>query len=315
MVLLERCYASGHIEAAVRPALQERLGAALSNEDGVAAAEALQALLDTWPVAALVDASVKLWTERAAAAVVPVLARAADLLCLAHGWGRVGAGPWPLPDQEWIRAQVPEGSSVVLRRSSEDGADAVAEALGLPITDRAWALPAVAQVSVDELVARRAELARQLVHAEVAAVSIEGVLPDGPEAALAMGEIRMEALAQRAFERFGVAGLLAPKAPQWSQLLRPAPPGQSGTRLSQACDTAILPGPPAALVEGTARPVGWLLWRGPHAPVAVQAEAVAILSEMDGQRDLESIAATLGAPEPAVREIADQLVQLGAATA
>ena len=135
------------------------------------------------------------------------------------------------------------------------------------------------------------------------------------EAALALGELRLEGLAQHAYESFGAAGLMAPRAPKWSQLLRPAQAGTDGAVLQQVCHTAIMPGPPSALLRGEVSAVGWLIWRGPHAPVAVQPEAVAVLGAFDGQRDLEAVAAHLGAPLASVQAMAAQLVALGAASA
>jgi hypothetical protein len=170
-------------------------------------------------------------------------------------------------------------------------------------------------VSADELASRREELARRLVHAEIAAVAVEGELPADTQTVLALGEMRLEGLAQRAYERFGAAGLLAPRAPSFSEILRPAPSGVQGEKLRQACDTAILPGPPSALARGEGSPVGWLLWRGPYASVPVQPEAVALLGALDGTRDLAEVAEALGAPANVVAEMAQQLVKLGAATA
>ena len=313
--LLETCYTATHIQDEVRPRLRASLQEALSQGNANIAATSLQGLLDTWPVAALVDAGVKLWTERAAAAALPVLGRAADLLCLAHGWPTMAVGPWPMPDPDWIGAALPAEATELCGRGPGDGAGAVADLTGLPRVDRSWALPAVGRVRAEDLVAQRAEITRRLVHAEIAAVAVEGALPDGPEAALALGEIRLEGLAQRAYERFGIAGLLAPRAPSWSEILRRAPAGKPGSQLRQICDTAILPGPPAAVARGEGRDVGWLLWRGPHPPVPVQSEAVALLGALDGSRDLSDVAAALGVPEAPVTEMAAQLVALGAATA
>ena len=313
--LLEVCYTQSHIQSVVRPALERRIAEALERGDGPAAAAALQGMLDSWPVAALIDASVKLWTDRAAAAVVPVLAKAAELLCLAHGWSKVGSGPWPMPDEEWITAQIPPGVRSICRRSDTDGSDLLEGITGHAVVERPWALPAVDVVSAEMLVPNRGEIVGRLVRAEVACIELVGELPPGPDARLAMGEVRMEALAQAAYERFGVAGLIAPRAPMWRQLLRPAPAGTEGDVLHQACDTAVIPGPPSALIQGTASPVGWLLWRGPHGAVAVQPEAVAVLGQLDGERTIQQIADSMDAPAGVVKQMADQLVKLGAATA
>lgn len=314
-VLLTQCYTGSHIEAEVRPKLQERLTEALDIGEHARAASLLDAFVDTWPVAALVDAGTKLWTERAAAAALPILGRASALLCLAHEWTSQECGPWPVPSMQWMQANIPEGVIQVCTRAQGDGAEALASLTGLPLLDRPWALPEVVDVDAEDLVERRASLANQMVHAQIAAVRIRGVLPQGAPAALALGELRLEGLAQDAYERFGVAGLIAPRAPRWSQLLRPATSGTQGSVLHQTCHTAILPGPVSALAQGEAGPVGWLLWRGPHAPMAVQAEAVALLGALDGARDLDQVAAHLDAPAAVIKRMAAELVRVGAASA
>ena len=314
-ILLRDCYTAEHIEGVVRSRLQARLGECLDQGRTTEAAQVLQALLDTWPIAALVDAAGKLWSERAAAVALPVLGRAAEVLCVAHGWDALPDGPWPVPDAQWVAEHTDPGVTQICRRAEQDGSDALASTSDMPVIERPWALPAVEAVSAEDLVAHRAELAHQLVHARIAAVRVQGEIPDTPEAALALGELRLEGLAQQAFEAFGVAGLLAPRAPRWSQLLRPAQAGADGAVLSQTCHTAIMPGPPSALMRGEVRAVGWLLWRGPHAALPVQPEAVAVLAALDGVRDLEAVAAHLGAPLSSVQAMAAQLVAVGAATA
>ena len=309
--LLEDCYTGSHMEQEVRPRLLARLEGAVDEGDGPGADALLQAVVDTWPVSALVDAGVKLWTERVAAAALPVLGRAAELLRYAHGWSPLGSGPWPMPDQAWIQARLPEGATHICSRGQGDGAAAIAALTGLPQVDRSWALPQIAEVRGDELVSQRAALARQMVHAQIAAVAVSGPLPPGPEAALALGELRMEGFAQGAYEHFGTAGLLAPRAPSWQQLLRPAPPGSPGERLRQTCHTAILP----SLTSGEPGPVAWLLWRGPHAPISVHPGAVALLGTLDGERDLRAVAAELGTSFEMISPMADELVRLGAASA
>ena len=58
-----------------------------------------------------------------------------------------------------------------------------------------------------------------------------------------------------------------------------------------------------------------MLWRGPHAPMAVQAEAVALLGALDGERDLDQVAAHLDAPAAVIKRMAAELVRVGAASA
>jgi len=314
-LLLESHYSQAHLVHEARPRLQAMLAELLDGGESAEAATVLQALVDTWPAAALVDAAARLWTEQGAAAALSVLGRVAELLCLAHGWSPLGRGPWPMPDDDWVRANVPAGASEICRRTEADGAVAVGELMGLNVSDRAWALPCVEVVRGEELVSRRGELARRLVLAEIAALDIEGPVPAGPDAALAMGELCMEAMAQAAFDRYGVAGLLAPRAPAWSEILRPAPAGVMGEILRRTCDGAVLPGTPAALARGEVSGTGWLLWRGPYLPIAVQPEAVTLLGALDGEKDLEQVAAQLEVPLDAVQSMAEELVRVGAATA
>ena len=120
-------------------------------------------------------------------------------------------------------------------------------------------------------------------------------------------------LAQAALERFGVSGLRAGSVRDWKAQLRPQATAPVHGPLVPRCSAAVLPGTPGRLARGDASPVGWLLWESPSAPVAVQPAAVAVLRELDGERELAEIAASLEAPPEAVQAVAAELCRVGAA--
>jgi len=219
-----------------------------------------------------------------------------------------------MPSEQWLRSHVPSGLSGVGRRGADDGAEQLAHGLGIPVSAEAnWALPPVAYVASEDVVAQRAQLAQRLVREEIAAVVIAG--PCTSQAAqLAVGEFRMEGRAQVALETLGTAGLLAPNVPSFHSLLTTPDAGRAGGALEATCDGILLPGPVSAMAQGTPRTVGWLLWDAPCAPMAVHPAAVQVLQVAGEVGDVSSIATRLDAPENVVQELVEELIGLGALT-
>ena len=313
--LLEGELRGGVLAGPAREMLRDRLQDAIEHRQYPLAGRLLEAWIDSWAAAALVDEAAARWRAGADGRALAVLGRAAEILRLAHGWGRLGAGPWPLPDRAWLDAALGEAGAAraVTGAGTWDGAEALAAALGVEL-DRAPD-PRVLEVPGREVARRRAGIGRALARGEALAVFFSGPIPDGPEARLAVGEARMEARRQEAFDRYGLPGLLVEEAPTWREVLGPAPAGREGPVLAATCETALLPGTPARLARGDLDTVGWLLFAGPHPAVAVHPAAVHLLRALDGTAELDAVAGRLGAPPAEVREVARQLVALGAATA
>ncbi|MCB9745228.1 MAG: hypothetical protein H6740_21785, partial [Alphaproteobacteria bacterium] len=191
---------AAELRGPTRGALAAQLQAAVKGERWAEAAVLLEAVLDTWPLSALVDPARKAWARGARDATdLAVLARAASLISLARGWAPFGRGPWPTPDTETLR-RLSQGASVALRRGPGDGAALVAEALGLPLSDDEALPEGLAVLSDADVLERRDALARALVAGRVRAVAWRGEGPTGAEAQLAWGELQMEAPDQEAFE-------------------------------------------------------------------------------------------------------------------
>jgi hypothetical protein len=315
--LRDQLFVGAVLGGPLRQAISGRLGQAVEAQQWHAAARLLEAFLDSFPVASLVDAARLRWTEGPDADALAVLARAGELICLAMDWGAAPDGCWPWPSDAWIEGTIGSvGVSAVEQRDPQDGAEALALLLGeVPVDEGILSevLPPHATVPGARLAERREELCGWLARGDLTAVRVTGELPDAPAAQLALGEIRLEGERQAALERFGVAGLRAGAVRDWKAQLRPQATAPLHGPLAPRCAAAVLPGTPGRLARGDARPVGWLLWNAPSPPVAVQPAAVAVLRELDGQRDLADVAASLEAPPEAVEAVAAELCRVGAA--
>ncbi len=304
--LWRECFGRSFLSGPARVLLEQRLALAVDAADWDRAALLLEAFIDSWALAATVEDAGEAWREGAAAAALAVLARASEVVRLARGWASLPHGPWCLPDDRWLEAQVANltvAPAVETLRWGEGR---------LPAGVRA--------VKSEQLVPRRSELARALARGEIRAVLVRGAVPEVAQAQLALGELRLEGSHQRALERFGLAGSeLDPHGarllPSWADALGPAAAGVSGPRLRARCEGRFLPGPITALAAGRPQRVGYLLWDGPVRALAVAPVAVAVLHVIDGQRDTDAVASQLGGPPDQVQEILDELVGLGAASA
>jgi len=321
-VFRDRLYTGHHLDGPARSALQSRLKEALESGDMAKGAEVLAAWADTWSLSAMVDDANEQWSTDPDGVSLSVLTRAAEVIELALGWKTGPNGPWPWPDAAALRAAVgaidPE-RDCVLARHPLDGAEQLAEALGIPLqVGNPLALPPHVLVAPEELVERRAELGAALAEGTYTAVVLLGEPPDMPATALARGELRLEGDAQVAVDRHGLAGLLAPDAPAWTAVRAPAPvaadaPPTLDTVLDAACDGALVPGPPGRIRRGDLDTVGVLLWVGPHPPVWVAPVAVHVLRGLNGTRSLGQLAEAMGAPPDALLEVATELLRVGAA--
>lgn len=314
--LRDQLFTGAVLRGPLRQALQGRLGQAIQAQAWGDASALLRAWLDTFPIAALVDGARATWTAGADGPSLAVLGRAAEIIRLAMGWEMGDDGPWPWPSDQWIEGTVGRVAvEAVLQRDPDDGAKRLAALLGDVPVDRGDLpdLPPHAVVPGIALADRRAQLGGWLARDELVAVRVRGELPDDPPTTLALGEMRLEGSAQAAFERWGVAGLRAGQVPDWQDQLQRRAVAPVVDVLARRCASAMIPGTPARLLQGDTKPVGWLLWEAPVAPLAVRPAAVAVLDLVDGARTLEEIARALVVPTDAVREVASELCRVGAA--
>jgi len=315
--LRDQLFVGAVIGGPLRQALSGRLSQAVHAGEWRSAARLLAAYLDSHPIGALADAARLRWTDGPDPDALAVLARAGELVCLAMDWQAGPDGCWPWPSAAWIEGTVGGVSvSAVEQLDAQDGAERLALLLGeVPVDEGILSevLPPHATVDAARLAERREELCGWLARGELTAVRVIGDLPDDPAARLALGEIRLEGARQAALERFGVSGLRAGSVRDWKAQLRPQATAPVHGPLVPRCSAAVLPGTPGRLARGDASPVGWLLWESPSAPVAVQPAAVAVLRELDGERELAEIAASLEAPPEAVQAVAAELCRVGAA--
>jgi len=320
-IFRDRLFTGHHMDGPARSALQARLGQALNAGQLDLSADLLSAWADTWSLSAMVDDANDAWCEAPDGAALGVLGRAAEVVRLALGWETTPDGPWPWPDDAALKqaaGPVDPTQDVVVRRHPADGARRLATALGLPVVDGApLELPAHEIIDPAELVPRRAELGAALAEGRLSAVAFTATPDATPAAALALGELRLEGIAQNAVEACGLAGLLAPDTPAWALLRTPAPSEalkvDAHTVLDAACEGALVPGPPGRLRRKEIDTVGALLWVGPHPPVWVAPVAVHVLRALDGRQPLGVLEAAMKAPPGALVEVAQELVRIGAA--
>lgn len=280
----------------------------------VISGDQIESLIDTWPLGALVDEARVAWTAGPDPSALAVLARCTEVIGPVLGWPRTVDRRWPLPDESWIRQHLDEGVAyAVVPRGPRDGSAAVSVAAGLPVAPaEPVALPALARVHADELVARVDELVERIELGEIAGVELDGAIPHDADTVRARRRLRDAAPRQRALDRYGLAGLLAGEMVDWGRLLDRAPAGTAGERPHRVCDALVLP---SLDDEGHPEDQGVLAWDGPFKPVRVHPAAVEVLSLLDGRRTAADVARATDAPVDVIDEIVRQLVEIGAASA
>jgi hypothetical protein len=317
--LRDRCLCRDFLVGLVRGGLWSGLAAAVEAERYAQASELLRMWLESWPLAALVDPARRQWTRGASPEALGVLVRVSELVRAATAWPALGTGPWPAPDAAWLASAAgapADGRWQLVGRGIADGSDVVAGAIAV---DRAepqpLSLPPTLAVAGELLAARRHELTRAIARGELAAVEITSPVPPDAASQLALGELRMESDCQVAYEQVGIAGLVAGGLEPWDAGLLPVPTGRLGRHLRATCQTFLLPGTPQRLRQGQTDTIGWLVWEGPHRPVAVHPVAVETLRAMDGRRDVAGVASQLGLDADALLPVVEELARVGALVA
>ena len=207
----------------------------------------------------------------------PALSQKLDEAIQSQNWSQASVllsafiDTWPLGGsiqqvwQMWSRECDPRALTF-LHRANEVITLIGGAPLDIPITQ---ALPPYESLLGEELADRRAELAQKALNGEIWAIECTTPVPLDAASQLALGELRMEACAQHAFEKYGKVGLLAPQAPSWEEALGRAPAGKEGENLRLLCDLALLPSTPQKLSRGECSATAWLLWNGPAQPLPI----------------------------------------------
>ncbi|MEY3214644.1 MAG: hypothetical protein RIT28_5125 [Pseudomonadota bacterium] len=189
--LREGLFTSAALRGELRAALGDQLRAALAEGDGEAAASLLVAWVQTWALAAMVDEARARWTQRPDGAALAVLVAAAEIVAQAKGWPMGADGRWPEPEADWVLEAL-QGAQpeAVVQRHPDDGAEALAARLGLPLVQGApLPLPPIVSIPGEALAPRRAELCGAVARGELAAVRLTSPPPDDLATRLAWGEL------------------------------------------------------------------------------------------------------------------------------
>ena len=297
----------------VRRALVEHLQAAASVPGRLAmATSTIEALLDTWPLASLIEDAVHEWVDGPNPVSLAVMARCAEVVAPAVGWPLSIDRRWPMPDEAWIRSSAGEGPFVVVGRAPRDAAPAVAVSLDAPLGEaEALDLPKVLTVSGDELVTQLDTLVGALESGSAAAIQFDTPVPWDDASRAALETLREYSDLQQSYEKYGQAALETGPAPAWKDLLQDAPPGRPSDTPARCCDAVVLPMLDA---QGKPETVGCLVWEAPFKAVTINPAGVEVLRHMDGQTTAQAIAEKVNSTEENIAGVMAQLVRLGAAS-
>ncbi|MCB9741873.1 MAG: hypothetical protein H6741_23605 [Alphaproteobacteria bacterium] len=308
--LRDQLFTAAELSGPTRAGLARQLQEAVQGKRYAEAAVLLEATLDTWPVAALVEEALAGWVAGSADPEdLDLLARAASLISVGRGWAPFARGPWPLPDPATLRGLLPEGASQLAVVVDDGYSLRLAAQLGLEPSHFAVLDAPVIPLDAERLLADAPALIGDLLRGVVCALDWRGDPPEGAEAQLAWGELRMEASHQALFERYGPPGVTLARAGRWQDRLLEPEPGTPGEHLKPVVTWAILPGTPATLAQGSVQPVCTLFFPGPRRPVPVVPVVAALLASLEG-----------GGPPPPLRPeqratVLGKLLELGAVSA
>jgi hypothetical protein len=298
-------FTAAALRGPVRGALAQALDARLRQGDLDGAADVVEALVDTWPVASLVDDALADPSDDQ----LDLLGRASEIVRLAFAWPSLDGQVWPRPPDTWLQHHAGPGPHTVQRRGPDDGAAAVAEALGCDV-GAGPSVDGVLALTPEALVARRGEVVAAVMRGEHAAVAVLGAV-ETAAARMALGEVRMEASRQQAYERYGRIGLTRGQG-SWRRLLGAPLPGVVDGPLEVRCLGAVLPGPPSALRAQEPRRTGWLLWDGPHPPRQVTPRAAGLATLLGRGQTLDAVTRALESTPDEVAAGVAALRELGA---
>lgn len=273
----------------------------------------IDAFIDSWPLASMVDDAVVAWRTNPTPHALAVLHRTAEVVGSVLGWPRSVDRRWPLPDEAWMRRQVQGQQVVVSRRGPRDGSAAVAMALDAPFGEpNMLSLPALLEIHGDELTARCDEAVAALAADDVKAVDIDGWTPWDDDSQAAAVRLRSATPLQNAYSTFGLAALVAGGGRPFAELLEDAPTGTVAPVMRRVGDAVIVPGMDA---HGNIHPVGVLCWDDHYKPVRVNPVAITVLDAIGVHGDLDAVAESLEAERSEMMGLVEQLASVGAVTA
>ena len=276
------------------------------------ATSTIESLLDTWPLAAMIDDAVQTWVEGPDPTALAVMARCAEVVAPAVGWPLSIDRRWPMPDEAWIRDSAGEGPFEVIGRGPRDAAPAVAVSLDAPLGEpERLDLPVVLTAAGDQIVAQLDDLVGALKSGRAAAIRFDTPVPWDEASRAALKTLQEVSSLQASFEKYGQAALVTGPVPAWQDLLETAPPGQPSDTPTRICDAVFLP-----VLNGQGEPetVGCLLWEAPFKAVTIRPAGVEVLRRLDGATSYAQIAEALESSEDNIAGVVKQLVKLGAAS-
>lgn len=299
------------IEGAVRQELASRLSAVARAGRLAMSPHLVDALVDTWPLAAMIDEAREQWIQGPDLHALTIIERGMKVVSMALGWPETIDRRWPMPDLDWILRQVGEGSFVVQCRGDRDGAPAVAAALGCELVPRpAKDAPAILRVQGDELTAKIDDIMQSMQSQEIRAVHFETPVPWDNDSRDALTLLESEFKVQRAFRRHGLVGLAVEDcAEEFRDLLATPPPGRREDKPIARCDALMVP---RTDNQGRSALAGVLVWREPYRPMWVHPFAIELLQQLNGQRDKAQLLKQFELDEPTLDGLLDQLQELGA---
>lgn len=298
VVLDARAALHGNIRAASR-----------SPQQLLIALPSIDAFIDTWPLAAMIEGALATWRQGPEPRALAVMYRASEVIGSVLGWPRSIDRRWPLPDEAWMRRQV-SGPCRVVPRGPRDGAPAAAVALDAPFARaQPLALPTCITAHGDELAARLPDLLAGLRTGVAHAIDVDGWIPWDAASRAAFDAITEATELQGAVRRYGLAALAAGGGPAFDDVLEPAPASEVGERMLRMCDALMVPTLDA---EGAMQPVGVLVWDGPHRPIRVNPAAITVLEMFTEARGVSEAARVLDADPAVVHNVVEQLAAVGA---
>ncbi len=272
----------------------------------------IDAFIDTWPLAAMVEDAMDQWREAPNPHALAVMFRAAEVIGHVLGWPRSVDRRWPLPDEAWMRRNVEGRNVVVVPRGPRDGSAAAAVALNANfVFAEPMELPRTVTAHGDELVDRLDELVASVRSGVARAVDVDGWVPWDDASQQAVHELDAASDLQAAYSRFGLAALIAGAGPPFEEILEDAPAGEMGDRLRRTCDALVVPSLDG---DGAMNPMGVLCWDQAYRPIKVNPVAISVLEALDDNPTIPEVAESLKAEEELVRSVLQQLVAVGAVT-
>lgn len=296
-----------------RSALQSSIRmASRSPRQLLMALPSIDAFLDSWPLASMIEDAVFAWTRQPDPESLAVMHRTAEVVASVLGWPRSVDRRWPLPDEAWMRRQI-DGPVEVIRRAPRDGSAAVAMALdaGFGRSERI-PLEGLLQVHGDELALRIDELEQALTSGRARVVDVDGWIPWDEASQAAADRLRACTPLQKAYSHFGLAALEAGGGVPFQELLEDAPAGQMGRQMRRVGDAVLIPTMDGS---GNIHPIGVLCWDDRYRPVKVNPVAITVLDAIGAHDDLDAVARSLQADRSELDPLLEQLAEVGAITA